>query len=179
QLADEADGVGQDERPPARALDEPCGRIEGDEELVGGAEPRAREVVEQRRLAGVGVADEGDDGHARASPARALQATVRLHAFQLALELLHAPADHAAVGLELRLTGAPRADAAAEALQVLPLPDEPRHEVRERRSRGLELALRAARALGEDVENERGAVDHLDPQRLAEVARLDRRARSA
>src|SRR3989442_1525045 len=112
-----------------------------------------------------------------APPTGALQPAVRLHAFELALELLHALADHAAVGLELRLTGTARADAAAQALEVLPLADEPRQQVRELRQLDLELALGAARALGEDVEDERGAVDHLDAERLAEVALLDRRER--
>src|SRR5207247_1988886 len=49
--------------------------------------------------------------------------------------------------------------------------------VRELRQLDLELAFGAARALGEDVEDERGAVDHLDAERLAEVALLDRRER--
>src|SRR5262249_58209342 len=85
---------------------------------------------------------------------------MRLHALELALELLHALADHATVGLELRLARAPRTDAAAEALEMLPLADEPWQQICELRELDLQLALRAPCALGEDVEDERGAVDH-------------------
>ena len=62
QLPDEADRIGEDER--ARPLlDEASGRIERDEQLIGCREACAREPVEQRRLAGVGIADERDHGN--------------------------------------------------------------------------------------------------------------------
>jgi hypothetical protein len=102
---------------------------------------------------------------------------VRLHALQLALELLHTVANHAAVGLELRLARSARADATAETLEMLPLPHESRQQIRELRELDLQLALRAARALGKDVEDQRRAVDHLDADRLPEIALLDGRER--
>ena len=92
---------------------------------------------------------------------------------QLALDLQHPAADHPAVRLELRLAWPAGADAAAEPLEVGPLPDQPRQEVRELGQLDLQLALRGARPLGEDVEDERGAIDHLDAERLGEVALLD------
>ena len=154
--------------------DQPGRRIERDEEVVGRGEPGAAQPVEQRGLARVGVADERDDRHAGAAAPVALLAPVGLHVRQLALDLHHATPDHAAVGLELRLARSPRADAAAQPLEVGPLPDQPRQQVRELRQLDLQLALRRARALGEDVEDERGAIDHLDAERLGEVALLDR-----
>src|SRR5256886_10718230 len=81
------------------------------------------------------------------------------------------------VGLELGLTRSPRADAAAETLEVAPLPDQPRQEIGELGELHLELALARARALREDVEDQRGAVDHFDPERLPDVALLARRQR--
>ena len=69
QLADEADGVGQQvvapaEPPAARR------RVERVEQPVAHADLGARERVEQRRLAGVRVADERDLGQLRARRAR-------------------------------------------------------------------------------------------------------------
>ena len=64
-----------------------------------------------------------------------------------------------AVGLELRLAGAARADAAAEALEVLPHAAHPRQVVLELRELDLELSLGADRVLGEDVEDQLGSVD--------------------
>ena len=122
----------------------------------------AREAVEQRRLARVGVADEGDHGHAaRPCAGRGAGGGAPARARARSRIFSDAVADHAPVGLELRLAGAPRADAAAQALEVLPLPDEARQQVGELGQLDLELALHGARALGEDVEDERGAVDDL------------------
>ena len=59
QPADEADGVGQ-EVPPALVLERPGGRVERLEEAVVDRRLCARERVQQRRLADVGVAGEGD-----------------------------------------------------------------------------------------------------------------------
>src|SRR4030067_155030 len=64
----------------------------------------------------------------------------------------------------------PRADAAARALEVAPLPHEPRQRVRELGELDLELALARARPLGKDVEDQRGPVDDLDAERIGHVA---------
>ena len=70
---------------------------------------------------------------------------------------------HAAVALELRLARAAGADAAAEALEVLPHAAHPRQVVLELGELDLELALGADGVLGEDVEDQLRAVD--DPRR--------------
>src|SRR6185437_4547901 len=91
------------------------GRVERVEEAVAHTDLRAGERVEQRRLAGVGVADQRDR---RQRGALALGA---LHGAR-ALDVLEAPAkggDAVArqppVGLDLGLAGAPRPYPAAEA----------------------------------------------------------------
>ena len=151
-----------------RARHQAGGRIERDEELVGRGAAGAGQTIEQGGLARVGVADEGDHRHAGAPAARrAAGGGASARAASSPRIFIDALADHAAVGLELGLARSPRADAAAQPLEVLPLPDQPRQQVRELRQLDLELALRGARALGEDVEDERGAVDHLDAERAA------------
>ena len=105
------------------------------------------------------------------------------HALRLALaleraELLAQKGDpapgHPAVGLELRLAGAPRADAAAEALEVLPHASHPRKVVLELRELDLELALRRSRMLGEDVEYQLRPIDDAQLERVLEAPLLAR-----
>ena len=99
------------------------------------------------------------------------------HALELLGDLPDAVADHPPVGLDLGLAGSPRADAAAQPLEVLPLPDQARQQVGELGELHLELALHGARPLGEDVEDERGPVDDAQAERAAEVPLLDGRQR--
>ena len=63
----------------------------------------------------------------------------------------------------------------AEPLEVRPQAAHPREVVLELRQLDLELALGAVRVRGEDVEDDRGAVDHRQPERRLEVALLARR----
>src|SRR4030095_6085034 len=91
---------------------------------------------------------------------------VLAHLLQPAAQQRDLPARDPARVLELRLTGAPRADActqrsgtAAEALEVLPHAAHAREVVLELRQLDLELALRGPRVLGEDVEDQLGPVD--------------------
>ena len=81
------------------------------------------------------------------------------------------------VGLELALARAPRPDAAAEALEVLPHPAHAREVVLELRELDLELALGAPRVLREDVEDQLRAVDDARFERVLERSLL-RRARA-
>jgi hypothetical protein len=58
---------------------------------------------------------------------------------------------------------------------MLPLPRQARQQVLQLSQLDLQFAGEAARPLGEDVENELAAVDHLDAQGALEVALLRRR----
>ena len=120
------------------------------------------------------LADERDHRDARLAAPLTLQAPMNLHALELPADLDDLPSDHAPVGLELRLTRSSGTDAAAEALQVGPLPDQPRQQIGELRQLDLELAFTRPRPLGEDVEDEGRPVDDLDAERLGDVPLLDR-----
>ena len=147
--------------PPGSAMRRTVG-IERREQLVGDVGVGAGERVEQRRLAGVGVADERDA--TAPESARALRAP----GLALLRDLLEALAEQrstrlpmqAAVGLELRFAGTAQADAAALALEVGPAAHQARGHVLELRELDLQLAFVAARALREDVEDQAGAVEH-------------------
>jgi hypothetical protein len=160
-----------------RARDQPRRRVERDEELVGGDGRGAGEAVEQRRLARIGVADEGHHGHPTGLAPVAEEPAVHTHTLELLGDLPDAVADHPPVGLDLRLAGSPRADATAQPLEVFPLPDQAREHVRELGELYLQLPLHRARPLGEDVEDERGPVDDAQAERATEVPLLDGRQR--
>ena len=180
QPADEADRVG-DEVALAVVLEAARRRVERLEEPVLDADVRAGQRVQERRLADVRVAGERDGGRAAA---RALLAPRRA----VLADLLEAPpqqrdlvARETAVGLELRLAGAARADAgaertgaAAEALEVLPHAPHPRQVVLELRELDLELALGAPRVLGEDVEDQLRPVDDAGREGVLERSLLRR-----
>src|SRR5262249_20229080 len=83
-----------------------------------------------------------------------------------------AAACETAVGLELRLTGAARADTAAEALEVLPHAAHAGKVVLELRELDLQLSLGGGRVLREDVEDQLRAVDHACAERVLEETLL-------
>ena len=112
------DRVGDDDLALAREAQPARRRVERGEQLVLGQHVAAGERVEQRGLAGVGVADDGDHRQPRARRARARRpAALLAEAVDLALERGDALARAAAVDLELRLAGAAPADAAGQARQ--------------------------------------------------------------
>jgi hypothetical protein len=76
------------------------------------------------------------------------------------------------VDLELGLARSARADAAAEPAHRLAPAAEPRQQIRELRELDLRLALPAPGVQREDVQDQRGTVDHLDLEPLLEAAEL-------
>ena len=177
QLADEADGVGDEGLLRLVELEAAGGRVEGVEQAVVCGDIGACEGVQQRGFAGVGVADDGDDGHGVALAPAALDAADLAHLFQLLAELLDLAPDVAAVGFELGLAGAARTYGGGSsrgglAHEVAPHTGQPRQQVLVLRELDLELALARARPLGEDVEDEAGAVEDLDAQLLREHPQL-------
>ena len=157
--------------PPGRAKLAGA-RVERDEEPVGRGHPGVGQAVEQRRLPGVGVADQGQLAMAAAGAAASLQRPGALDLAQVGLEAVH-PADQTApVDLELGLARSPRADAAGLLAERGAPAAQAGQPVAQQRQLDLRLALGAARVLGEDVEDHGGAVDGRAPEELLEVAML-------
>ena len=145
-------------------------RVQRGEELVLGHHARACERVEQRALARVGVAHHGDDRDGRFAPPPPVLVTVFLDVDQLALEEGDAPVDLPAVHLQLGFAGAAHAHPAAGAArataglarQVRPRSGQARQPVLVLGQFHLDRAFARARMAGEDVEDQRRAVDDLD-----------------
>ena len=178
QLADEADGVGE-EVGAALEAQRARRRVERVEQPVAHADVGARQRVEQRRLARVRVAGERDRRQVRALALGALRRARGAHAVELAAQRGDPVARQPAVGLDLRLARAAGADAAdaatgAQTLEMRPEPAHAGHVVLELGELDLQLAVGRARVDGEDVEDHGGAVDHRHPELLLEVALLAR-----
>ena len=93
---------------------------------------------------------------------------------QVGLEAVHAPHQAAAVHLELGLARAPGADAAGLLGEGDAPAAQPGQAVAQQGQLDLGLALGAPGVLGEDVEDDRRAVDGRAPEQLLEVALLGR-----
>ena len=176
QLGDEAHRVGQDDAPAGRQVDAPHGRVERREYLVVGIDGSTGQPVEERRLAGVGVADQGDDRIRHLAPGAPVLLPHAHDIGELLADLHKALVDQPAVHFELALArAADEAEAAPLAFQVGPAPDQPASLVGQRCHLDLQHAFARRRTLAEDVEDETGAVDHLGVERLLQIALLDRR----
>ena len=145
------------------------------EEPVAHADVRPGQRVQDRRLAGVGVAGERDVWQVRALALAAHGRPRSPHLLELASQGCDPVAREPAVGLDLRLARASRADAGAEAHEMRPEAAHPRQVVLELCQLDLQLALGGVRVQGEDVEDHRRAVDDRHAECLLEVALLPRR----
>ena len=175
QLAHEPHGVGQRRPAATRELELARGRVERREQLVGDQGARARQLVEQRRLAGVRVPRDRHLRHLVVLPAGALHVAGAAHVADVAPELRDPPADVLAVDLHLRLAGTAGADAASQPRHRFAPASQPRQQVVQLRQLHLHLALAGTRMQREDVQDQRRPVDHLHAQPLLERAQLSGR----
>ena len=130
------------------------------------------EGVEERRLAGVGVADDGDDGELAPLPPAAADLPLAREVGDAPVEVGDAVADAPAVDFQLRLARPASADAARQPRERVVALAEARKEVLELRELDLQLAVGALGALGEDVQNQLSAVEDLEARLLGDVAAL-------
>ncbi len=180
-MPDESDGVGKGVQPPAGRLGPAHSRVQGGEQRVLHQDAGAGEPVEQRGLARVGVAGDGHRRHLVALALLPLEVAAGLHARDLPAHLGHLLADAAPVGLDLGLTGTTGGHAAARGAgatathlpgQRLAPAAQPRQHVLHLGERHLRLALTGLGVLGEDVQDQGGAVDHLDLDDVLQVDEL-------
>ncbi len=167
QIGYEAHCIGEDDLAAARQLDCPQRRIERCEQQILGEDAGLRQPVEQRRLAGIGVADERHDRIGHGAPALAVQAAGFLDLFEIALDPRDALLNQPAVGLDLRLARtAQKAETAALALKMGPGAHETRLLIVEMRKLDLQRAFPRQRPAAENFQNQTGAVDHLAVESL-------------
>ena len=174
QLADEPDRVGGEDRLTAGKGEASRGGVERGEESILNMDIGTGKAVEQRRFAGVGVPDEGDRPVPGARALFRLCLTMRLDLAQVGFELVHPTNETATVDLELGLTRAPGTDTAALLGEGASARAKAREAVAQLGEFHLGLALLAAGVLGENVENDGGAIECRPAENLLEVVLLGR-----
>jgi hypothetical protein len=140
---------------------------------------RLRHAVEQRRFAGVGVADQSHDRIRHAAAALAVQLAGALDLGKLGFDLGQSLLDHAAIGFQLGLTGtAKEAETATLTLKVGPRAHQTASLVGQVRVLDLQRAFAGARAPAENFQDQTGAIEHLGAPRPFQIALLHRRQRT-
>ncbi len=172
QLADEPDGIGQQAGLVVGQPELAGGRVERGEQLVVGMDAGLGEGVEQGGLAGIGVADQGQQGPAVTAAAAAQFGAPLPDDLELGLDAGDALFDAPAVEFELFFAGTFQADAALLAFQVRPQAAQAGNQIAELRQFDLQPAFQTQGALGEDVENQLGAVHDADPEQVFQGAAL-------
>ena len=180
QVPDEPDGVGERVHPAVGRRRPAGGRVQGREQRVLDQDTGTGDLVQQRGLARVGVARDRDRRDRVPAALLAHRRPRALHVLQLAAQLGDLGVDPAPVGLDLGFTGTTatdtatgRADASTGlAGQVATPTTQPLLHVLQLGQLDLGLAFLALRVLGEDVQDQRGPVDHLDLELVLQVAQL-------
>ena len=96
-----------------------------------------------------------------------------IHFLQARSQLLDAPGEQAPIQFQLGFTRAAQTDrTAALAFKVRPATHQARGHVLELGQFDLELAFVRTRTLGEDVENQAGAIDHAALRQRFQIAFL-------
>ncbi len=172
EAADEPHRVADQHGFAAGQRHPPHRRVEGGEQPVLDQHTGLGEPVEERRLAGVGVPDQRHHGDLGPSPCLGVGGPGLTDSGQLALELGDPFQDAAAIRLQLGLTRAAGVDAGTESAHLQASAAEPGETVPVLGQLHLDPTLVAGGVLGEDVEDERHPVDHVDVERLLQVALL-------
>ena len=175
QFAHEADRVRDHHVAHFLAQVNPArGGIERGEQLVGNIHAGLGHGIEQGRLAGIGIADQGHRECVIAAARTALRFALLVQFFQARAQGLDTVADQPAVRFKLRLAGTAQADTALLPFQVSPAADQARGQMLQLGQLDLQLALVALGALREDVEDQAGTVEHPHVQALFQIALLSR-----
>ena len=156
ELADKAHRVGDEHRAGVGNLQRPGGGVQGVKEPVAGRDARVGQGVEEGGFARVGVAHDGHHRDLVLLPPVPLDRPDAPDLFQVFGELGNFPADVAAVGLQLGLTGAAGADGGLApggrlAHQMAPHARQPGQEVFVLGQLHLEPALLGPGPLGKNI----------------------------
>jgi hypothetical protein len=130
------------------------------------------ESVEQRRFPGVGIAHQRHRAERHGLAGLTAQRPLAPQRFDVLADAADALADAPAIGLELLLAWAARANAAAQAREILIASRKARQQIIKLRQLDLELAFAAPRMARKNVENQLGAVNNAAVEAPLEIALL-------
>ena len=174
QVADETDGVAQQNRAPTGKRPAPRPSVERREQHILRENVRIRRRVQERTLSGVRISDQADAAAFAARLDLALFAGMNF--LQLPFQFDDFLLRDSFVDFELLFARAAEPDAAPRLpLEVRPHPFQPRERVLELRQFDRQTGFARLRPARENVENQLGSVDRFDFQPLFQIARLARR----
>ena len=181
KVPDESHGVGQREHPPVPGFGAAGGGIQGGEQRVLHEYTRARQPVQQRGLARVGVADDRHAGHPVPAALGAFALPGDVHLAEPTAKLRDPVVDAAPIRFEFRFARPTAADARAACGAAAGLPGQVSapatktlFQVLQLGQFHLGLALRGFRMGCEDVQDQRGPVHHLHLDEVLQVSQLRR-----
>jgi len=161
QALDETYGIRQKDFLPSCETHTARHGIKSGKEPVLGKAVRAGKRIEQGRLTGVSVANQGHHGRSRMFASFAMQLTVGTYMLKFFLQLIFLAAQQAAVYLDLLLTFTALLHTTFLARQVRPLPGQARQIILDLRQFNLQASLFGMGALAKDDEDQRSPVKHL------------------
>lgn len=162
QIADEADGVVDDDLLFVREPEPAAGRVERREHPLFGDHLAVGQGVEKGALSRIGVADDRDDGKVSSRPLGTTLLTTFTDVGQLLLKEGNPVADPASVDFQLGLSGATASDSTHQTGHLAPAASQSRQQVFQLGQFDLDAPLAGLRPLGEEVEDQLGAVDDLE-----------------
>ena len=152
----------------------PGSGVQGGEQLVLRQHPRVSQGVEQGGFPHIGVPHDGHGGDTVLFAAGPQVFPVAGQAFQPFLQGVNPGADVPPVGFQLGFARAPGADASPLPGEDVAKTGQPGQQVPLLGQFHLELALAGAGPLGEDVQDQHGAVQHRGITGVLDVAQLGR-----
>src|SRR4029079_3883960 len=179
EIGNETDRIGEHDLAAMRKRDRAHGGIECRKQQILGNHTCLGQGTEQRRFAGIGVANEGHDRIGNSRPALAMQAARLDDGSKLLLESRDAFLDKAPVGFELSFAGAAEeAETAALPLEVSPGSDQTALLVPQMSELDLQKALAGSCASAKYFQDQAGAIEDLGLPGIYEIALLDGAQRS-
>ena len=175
QAIDETDRIRQHHRCGTGQIQAPQGRVQRRKQLIGGIDARIRQGIKQGGFAGIGIAHQRHRRQISLASRPATLFALPVDPVQAQTNLPNAIGEQAPVSFQLGFTGTPQANAAALPLQVRPAPHQPGGQVTQLRQLYLQLAFKAARALGENIQDQSGTIHNPALQERFQIALLTRR----
>ena len=160
QLGNEANGIGKNNVQILGHRKLPGGGIQRIKQPVIGRDPRPCQLIQKGGFACVGIAHNRHHRHGVFHPVLPLDAADLPHLLQLRFQPVDPLPDVAAVRFQLGLTGATGADAAALSGKAGAHTGKPGQQIFILSQFHLQAALLGLGPLGEDVQNQRAAVQH-------------------
>ena len=172
QIADESDGIGQDNAAFGTDVQPPCRGVECGEQLVFRIYARLGQPVEQAGFADIGIADQRKRFDSARFAGLAAQRALFFEAGKLFFQDINPMGDQSAVGFQFGFARAFHADTASLALQMSVTAYQASRQMAQLRQLDLQPAFLSAGATGENRQNQPYPVQYAALEDFFQIAFL-------